>query len=212
MESYYHFAPANLRLPSSQSLPQKWLGLQALATTHGLLQVVKTEVSTFHVYFIWVVLIFPLCCPQCEHLEPLMLLWGNDKRWRSYRIRGQSLPLTEFQWEVLLNIQGLIDPDPCELLAALNYLLINLTSLLLSIDFLQAQPILCPGIQSLFSLASVQQMAEQKSTSGCDWGEAECESSTYCSTYCYTYCWCLIVISFSQHFSFHFLFIFIIYF
>jgi hypothetical protein len=149
MGSYYHFAPANLRLPSSQSLPQKWLGLQALATTPGLLQVLKTEVSTFHVYFTWVVLIFPLCRLQCEHLEPLMLLGGNDKRWRSYRIRGQSLPLTEFQWEVLLSIQGLAGPDPCELLAALNYLLINLASLLLSIDFLQAQSILCRWIQSL---------------------------------------------------------------
>jgi hypothetical protein len=149
MGSYYHFARANLRLPSSQSLPQKCLGLQALATTPGLLQILKTKVSTFHVYFIWVVLIFPLYHVQCEHLEPLMLLGGNDKRWRSYRIRNQSLPLTEFQWEVFLSIQGLAGPDPCELLAALNYLLISLASLLLSIDFLQAQPILCPWIQSL---------------------------------------------------------------
>jgi hypothetical protein len=78
-----------------------------------------------------------------------MLLGGNDKRLRSYWIRGQSLPLTEFQWEVLLSIQGLPGPDTCELLATLNYLLINLASLLLSIGFLQARPILSPWIQSL---------------------------------------------------------------
>jgi hypothetical protein len=66
-----------------------------------------------------------------------------------YRIRGQSLPFTEFQWEVLLSIQGLQGLDPCELLAALNYLLISPASVLLSIGFLQPQPILCPWIQSL---------------------------------------------------------------
>jgi hypothetical protein len=81
------------------------------------------------------VLIFPLCYSQFEHLEPLVLLDDNVRRWRSNGVMGHILRLTEFLWEVLLIIWGLVGPDPCKLLVALNCFLISLASLCFPLAF-----------------------------------------------------------------------------
>jgi hypothetical protein len=54
--------------------------------------ILKTEVSTLHVYFIWVVLIFTLCHSHSHLLESLILL-GSNARKRSCGISSHSHPL-----------------------------------------------------------------------------------------------------------------------
>jgi hypothetical protein len=80
----------SLSLPLASSSPQTTTLLVYTSKVAGIIgfahlpclapDVIKTEVSTFHVHFIWLVLIFPLCPSQFEHLEPLVLLGDNVRR------------------------------------------------------------------------------------------------------------------------------------
>jgi hypothetical protein len=60
----------------------------------------KSEISTLLICFIWITFIFTLCHPQCRLLEPLVLPDANVRRRRWCGIRGQSLTLGQFLWEV----------------------------------------------------------------------------------------------------------------
>jgi hypothetical protein len=62
--------------------------------------VLKSEISTLHVCFIWITFIFAVCHSQCHLLEPLMLPDANVRRRRWCGIRGQSLTLGKFLWEI----------------------------------------------------------------------------------------------------------------
>jgi hypothetical protein len=80
----------SLSLPFASSSPQTTTQIVYASKVAGIIgfahlpwlapDVIKTEVSTFHVHFIWLVLIFPLGPSQFEHLEPLVLLGDNVSR------------------------------------------------------------------------------------------------------------------------------------
>jgi hypothetical protein len=80
----------SLLLPFASSSPQTTTLLVCASKVAGIIgfshlpwlapNVLKTEFSNFHVRFIWLVLIFPLCSSQFEHLEPLVLLGDNVRR------------------------------------------------------------------------------------------------------------------------------------
>jgi hypothetical protein len=76
--------------------------------------VLKTEVSTLHVHFIWALHILPQCHSNdntLSHGHFLVVMSGGG---RSCGIRGPSHPLGVFLWEVLLHLWGHAVPDPCE--------------------------------------------------------------------------------------------------